>query len=96
MVALKEGSRLVSLPITSKPEGILGTILFQLGFWDNLNLLFRSCNGFRWEVNTCGYHGEDGLIYLGKRQGEAFGPSYKTGDTVGAGINYDSQEFFFT
>lgn len=51
---------------------------------------------FRWELNTCGYHGEDGLIYLGKRQGEAFGPSYTTGDTVGAGINYDSQEFFFT
>lgn len=51
---------------------------------------------FRWELNTCGYHGEDGLIYLGKRQGEAFGPAYTTGDTVGAGINYDSQEFFFT
>ncbi|KAF8106299.1 hypothetical protein N665_0144s0010 [Sinapis alba] len=49
-----------------------------------------------WELNTCGYHGEDGLIYLGKRQGEAFGPAFTTGDTVGAGINYDSQEFFFT
>lgn len=50
----------------------------------------------RWELNTCGYHGEDGLIYLGKRQGEAFGPTYTTGDIVGGGINYDSQEFFFT
>lgn len=54
------------------------------------------CVMVRWELNTCGYHGEDGLIYLGKRQGEAFGPTYTTGDIVGGGINYDSQEFFFT
>lgn len=50
----------------------------------------------RWDLNTCGYHGDDGFIYLGKGQGEAFGPTYTTGDTVGGGINYDSQEFFFT
>ncbi|CAH2070682.1 unnamed protein product [Thlaspi arvense] len=49
-----------------------------------------------WELNTCGYHGEDGHIYLGKEEGESFGPTYTTGDTVGGGINYDSQEFFFT
>ncbi|KAF3588134.1 hypothetical protein F2Q69_00030041 [Brassica cretica] len=49
-----------------------------------------------WEVNSCGYHGDDGNIYLGKGTGEAFGPTYTTGDTVGGGINYASQEFFFT
>ncbi|CAF1930175.1 hypothetical protein Bca4012_072857 [Brassica carinata] len=49
-----------------------------------------------WEVNTCGYHGDDGNIYRGKATGEAFGPTYTTGDTVGGGINYASQEFFFT
>ncbi|KAG2320449.1 hypothetical protein Bca4012_056510 [Brassica carinata] len=49
-----------------------------------------------WEVDSCGYHGDDGHIYRGKGTGEAFGPTYTTGDTVGAGINYASQEFFFT
>lgn len=49
-----------------------------------------------WEPNSCGYHGDDGFIYRGHGKGEAFGPKYTTGDTVGAGINYAAQEFFFT
>uniref|UniRef100_A0A1J3CZW9 Ran-binding protein 10 n=1 Tax=Noccaea caerulescens TaxID=107243 RepID=A0A1J3CZW9_NOCCA len=49
-----------------------------------------------WEVNSCGYHGDDGYLYRGKGTGEAFGPTYTKGDTVGGGINYASQEFFFT
>ncbi|KAJ0233212.1 SPla/RYanodine receptor [Hirschfeldia incana] len=74
-----------------KDAGVKGRI--AIGF---TNDSFKTGRHPGWELNTCGYHGEDGLIYLGKRQGEAFGPAYKTGDTVGAGINYDSQEFFFT
>ncbi|MBA0767643.1 hypothetical protein Gotri_016506 [Gossypium trilobum] len=49
-----------------------------------------------WEVNSYGYHGDDGLLYRGQGKGDAFGPTYTTGDTVGGGINYASQEFFFT
>ncbi|XP_038994498.1 ran-binding protein M homolog isoform X2 [Hibiscus syriacus] len=49
-----------------------------------------------WEVNSCGYHGDDGLLYRGQAKGDAFGPTYTTGDTVGGGINFASQEFFFT
>ncbi|KAK8692079.1 hypothetical protein V6N13_075559 [Hibiscus sabdariffa] len=49
-----------------------------------------------WEVNSCGYHGDDGLLYRGQGKGDAFGPTYTTGDTVGGGINFGSQEFFFT
>lgn len=49
-----------------------------------------------WEANSCGYHGDDGLLYRGQGKGEAFGPTYTTNDVVGAGINYASQEFFFT
>ncbi|KAJ9560305.1 hypothetical protein OSB04_005465 [Centaurea solstitialis] len=49
-----------------------------------------------WEANSYGYHGDDGLLYRGQGKGEAFGPTYSTGDTVGGGINYGSQEFFFT
>ncbi|KAK6793408.1 hypothetical protein RDI58_006861 [Solanum bulbocastanum] len=49
-----------------------------------------------WESNSYGYHGDDGLLYRGQGKGEAFGPAYSTGDTVGGGINYASQELFFT
>ena len=50
----------------------------------------------RWDANSYGYHGDDGLLYRGQGKGDTFGPTYKAGDTVGAGINYASQEFFFT
>lgn len=49
-----------------------------------------------WEANSCGYHGDDGLLYRGQGKGEAFGPTFTSNDTVGGGINYASQEFFFT
>ncbi|KAL5559357.1 hypothetical protein UlMin_035568 [Ulmus minor] len=49
-----------------------------------------------WEANSCGYHGDDGMLYRGQGKGEAFGPTYTSGDVVGGGINYSSQEFFFT
>ncbi|KAK1436471.1 hypothetical protein QVD17_02251 [Tagetes erecta] len=49
-----------------------------------------------WEANSFGYHGDDGLLYRGQGKGDTFGPTYSTGDTVGAGINYASQELFFT
>ncbi|KAK6116690.1 hypothetical protein DH2020_049572 [Rehmannia glutinosa] len=49
-----------------------------------------------WEANSYGYHGDDGLLYRGHGKGDPFGPTYTTGDTVGGGINYATQEFFFT
>lgn len=49
-----------------------------------------------WEPNSCGYHGDDGYLYHGHGKGEAFGPTYTARDKVGAGINYATQEFFFT
>ncbi|CAK9137126.1 unnamed protein product [Ilex paraguariensis] len=49
-----------------------------------------------WEANSYGYHGDDGLLYRGQGKGEAFGPTYTADDTVGGGINYASQELFFT
>lgn len=49
-----------------------------------------------WEANSCGYHGDDGQLYRSQAKGDAFGPTYTTGDVVGGGINYASQEFFFT
>ncbi|KAH7681487.1 Concanavalin A-like lectins/glucanases protein [Dioscorea alata] len=49
-----------------------------------------------WETNSCGYHGDDGNLYRGQGKGEPFGPRFGTGDTVGSGINFISQVFFFT
>ncbi|KAL6899771.1 hypothetical protein ACP4OV_006429 [Aristida adscensionis] len=49
-----------------------------------------------WESNSCGYHGDDGFLYRGHEQGESFGPKFTSGDIIGAGINYLSQEIFFT
>ncbi|XP_057974667.1 ran-binding protein M homolog [Malania oleifera] len=49
-----------------------------------------------WEANSYGYHGDDGHLYRGHGKGDAFGPTFTTGDTVGGGINYATQEFFFT
>ncbi|KAJ0026009.1 hypothetical protein Pint_07020 [Pistacia integerrima] len=49
-----------------------------------------------WEANSCGYHGDDGLLYHGQAKGKTFGPTFTSNDTVGGGINYASQEFFFT
>jgi hypothetical protein len=47
-------------------------------------------------VNSCGYHGDDGYLYRGQGKGEPFGPKFTKDDAVGGGINYASQEFFFT
>ncbi|KAL6956486.1 hypothetical protein U1Q18_043776 [Sarracenia purpurea var. burkii] len=49
-----------------------------------------------WEANSYGYHGDDGNLFRGHGMGEPFGPTYTAGDTVGGGINYASQEIFFT
>lgn len=51
---------------------------------------------YRWDHNTYGYHGDDGVLYYGHAKFKPFGPTFTTGDTIGAGINYASQEFFFT
>lgn len=50
-----------------------------------------------WDIDSCGYHGDDGCLFTGGGgYGNPFGPTFATGDTVGAGINYASREFFFT
>lgn len=56
-----------------------------------------------WEPNTYGYHGDDGRKYshpIGNsrsvNQGTEYGPTYTSGDTVGAGLNLETQEIFFT
>ncbi|CAI0433828.1 unnamed protein product [Linum tenue] len=57
---------------------------------------FDLCMQPGWRANSCGYHGDNGFVYRGGGKGESFGPSFTTNDIVGAGINYASNEFFFT
>ncbi len=77
--------------ITVKDRGLKGYI--GIGFTDEH---FRNSRQPGWEPNSYGYHGDDGKLYHGQGKGHVFGPTFTTGDTVGAGINYASQEIFFT
>ncbi|CAM6100520.1 unnamed protein product [Calypogeia fissa] len=78
--------------ITLKDRGQKGRI--SIGFTDEN---FKMSRQPGWEPNSYGYHGDDGLLYHGHGiPGEKFGPTFTTGDTVGAGINYAAQELFFT
>lgn len=77
--------------ISIKDRGLKGFI--SIGFTDEH---FKTSRQPGWEPNTYGYHGDDGLLYHGQGRGDAFGPTFTAGDTVGAGINYASQEIFFT
>lgn len=51
---------------------------------------------FRWELNSYGYHGDDGHKFSASGHGAPYGPRFSTGDTVGAGIDLDKREIFFT
>lgn len=64
-----------------------------IGFTDEH---FKNSRQPGWEVNSYGYHGDDGKLYHGQGRGEPYGQEFTTGDTVGAGINYAAQEIFFT
>ncbi|XP_057457070.1 ran-binding protein M homolog [Lotus japonicus] len=74
-----------------KDAGVKGQI--AIGFTSETFKMRRQPG---WEANSCGYHGDDGLLYRGHGKGEPFGPTYTSGDIVGAGINYASHEFLFT
>eukprot|EP00245_Coleochaete_scutata_P013324 TRINITY_DN538_c0_g2_i1.p1 TRINITY_DN538_c0_g2~~TRINITY_DN538_c0_g2_i1.p1 ORF type:complete len:449 (-),score=62.75 TRINITY_DN538_c0_g2_i1:85-1431(-) len=82
--------------ITVKDRGERGEVV--LGFTDPN---FKTTRQPGWEVNSYGYHGVDGKVYRGKGTqedpfGELYGPTFTTGDVVGAGINHATQEIFFT
>lgn len=50
----------------------------------------------RWENNSYGYHGDDGKKYSGSGLGTHYGPTFTTGDVVGAGLHTETNEIFFT
>lgn len=50
-----------------------------------------------WETGSYGYHGDDGLKFSGSSgRGSDYGPQFTAGDTVGAALNLDARQLFFT
>lgn len=64
-----------------------------IGFTDGIAKLSRQPG---WEPNSYGYHGDDGHKFHGNGSGEVYGPTFTTGDVVGAGIHLEKGEVFFT
>eukprot|EP00088_Acartia_fossae_P037946 TRINITY_DN3918_c0_g1_i15.p1 TRINITY_DN3918_c0_g1~~TRINITY_DN3918_c0_g1_i15.p1 ORF type:complete len:574 (-),score=151.05 TRINITY_DN3918_c0_g1_i15:508-2229(-) len=49
-----------------------------------------------WDKHSYGYHGDDGHSFCSSGQGQAYGPTFTTGDVVGCGINLIDGSCFFT
>ncbi|GLC55921.1 hypothetical protein PLESTB_001044600 [Pleodorina starrii] len=77
--------------LTVFDAGVYGKI--AIGFADKSFKLTRQPG---WEIGSYGYHGDDGKKFIGSGHGEDYGPTFSTGDTVGAGIHMGRQELFFT
>ncbi|KAJ1723000.1 hypothetical protein LPJ53_002618 [Coemansia erecta] len=49
-----------------------------------------------WDAGSWGYHGDDGNSFGGDGRGNPYGPGFKSGDTVGCGIDFMRRSIFFT
>lgn len=50
-----------------------------------------------WEPDSWGFHSDDGKTFLcGGPGGKTYGDPYNSGDVIGCGINFKTNEAFFT
>ncbi|XP_023325609.1 ran-binding protein 9, partial [Eurytemora carolleeae] len=49
-----------------------------------------------WDKQSYGYHGDDGHSFCSSGQGQAYGPTFTTGDVIGCGINLMDGSCFYT
>lgn len=49
-----------------------------------------------WEVESWGYHGDDGNCFASQNTGKNYGPPFTTGDVIGCGVNFRTGCAFFT
>jgi hypothetical protein len=49
-----------------------------------------------WDKHSYGYHGDDGHSFCSSGQGQAYGPTFTTGDVIGCGINLIDGSCFYT
>ena len=49
-----------------------------------------------WELNSFGYHADDGNCFNQSGTGTSYGPKFTTGDIIGCGLNFSERNAFFT
>jgi hypothetical protein len=49
-----------------------------------------------WDKNSFGYHADDGHSFCSSGNGQPYGPTFTTGDTVGCCLNLIDHTCFFT
>ena len=49
-----------------------------------------------WDKHSYGYHGDDGHSFCSSGTGQAYGPTFTTGDVIGCGINLVTGSCFYT
>lgn len=49
-----------------------------------------------WEPDSWAYHGDDGMSFCCQSTGKPYGPQFTTGDVIGCGVDFLTNEAFFT
>jgi hypothetical protein len=49
-----------------------------------------------WELESWGYHGDDGNIFCCQGTRKSYGPKFNTDDIIGCGVNFRNNTAFFT
>ena len=49
-----------------------------------------------WEPDSWAYHGDDGMSFCCQSTGKPYGPQFTTGDVIGCGVNFLTNQAFFT
>lgn len=49
-----------------------------------------------WEPESWAYHGDDGMSFCCQYTGKPYGPQFTTGDVIGCGVNFLTNQAFFT
>ncbi|KIJ21428.1 hypothetical protein PAXINDRAFT_164933 [Paxillus involutus ATCC 200175] len=49
-----------------------------------------------WEKNSWGYHGDNGTICSGDKNGTSFGSTFGVGDIIGCGVDFTQNKVFYT
>lgn len=49
-----------------------------------------------WDKHSYGYHGDDGNSFCSSGTGQAYGPTFTTGDVIGCGLNLIDRSCFYT
>lgn len=49
-----------------------------------------------WDKHSYGYHGDDGHSFCSSGTGQAYGPTFTTGDVIGCGLNLVDGSCFYT